>query len=224
MSTIKKDVIQYLKDHPDFFIKHPELLDHMSPPKADKDTEVVDFQAFMMQRIKEDKKKIEARNSAIIENTRANMNVQTRINTAIVRLLDARSFEEFIDLIITELAVILDVDAITIVIEARDTAMSKIDINGIRLVDDGVVQHFMNGKTSLLESDCVGHEIIYGSMAGMVRSQALQALDISSISPNAMIAFGSRNPEMFNPGQGRELIGFLADVIERMIRHWLQLP
>jgi hypothetical protein len=75
-----------------------------------------------------------------------------------------------------------------------------------------------------LERDCGGRTDIYGSMAGVVNSQALIRLFISSRSPAGLLALGSRDPDMFAPGRGTDLISFLSGVIERLIRLWLDLP
>ena len=219
-----EEILKYLERHTDFFVRHPEILESLDVPQPDKTRDVVDFQSFMLQRLKKDKARAESKSQAIIENSRANMHVQTRINTAVIRLLDAQSFEAFLETATSELAIILDVDIITIVIEAGGKEIPHVPTSGIKVVETGVVQHFMRKRDSILESKCVAHEIVFGGAASLVQSQALQRLNISSLTPNAMIAFGSRNPEMFQPGQGTELVGFLADVIERMIRQWLQLP
>jgi uncharacterized protein YigA (DUF484 family) len=42
--------------------------------------------------------------------------------------------------------------------------------------------------------------------------------------PPAILAFGSRDPNMFHEGQATDQILFLARVIERCFRAWLNLP
>jgi hypothetical protein len=37
------------------------------------------------------------------------------------------------------------------------------------------------------------------------------------------LALGSRDREKFHPGQGAELLNFLAALLERLIRGWLKL-
>ena len=39
-----------------------------------------------------------------------------------------------------------------------------------------------------------------------------------------MLAFGSRDPEKFHPGQAVELMAFLATALESVVRGWLTLP
>ena len=36
------------------------------------------------------------------------------------------------------------------------------------------------------------------------------------------IAFGTRHPGYFNPGQGTELLSFLARILEHCVRTWLK--
>ena len=67
-------------------------------------------------------------------------------------------------------------------------------------------------------------EAIYGAGANLVRSQALVRVDISLDTPPAILAFGSRDPELFQDGQGTEQVSFLARVVERQFRTWLNLP
>ena len=65
---------------------------------------------------------------------------------------------------------------------------------------------------------------IYGGGAALVHSQILLRVDISMDTPPAILAFGSRNPELFQEGQATDQVLFLARVIERCFRSWLNLP
>ena len=70
----------------------------------------------------------------------------------------------------------------------------------------------------------MGPDAAPGAAAGLVRSDALIRLDIAEAAPPTLIAFGSRQPDHFHPGQGTELLNFLARVLEITIRAWLDLP
>ena len=65
---------------------------------------------------------------------------------------------------------------------------------------------------------------LFGAAAGLVRSEALIRLSIGDATPEALLALGSRDAEHFQEGQGTELLGFLARVVEGSIRGWLNLP
>ncbi|HTR84696.1 MAG TPA: DUF484 family protein, partial [Reyranella sp.] len=55
----------------------------------------------------------------------------------------------------------------------------------------------------------------------LVRSQALLRLQLRRDAPQGVLAFGSRTPDKFHPGQGTELLTFLGKVVELTFRGWL---
>ncbi len=221
------EVIDYLASHPDFFAAHPDVLAKLVPPatqKHSRSNSVVDFQHFMLRRLQTDLARGVEERQDMIAHARTNLNLLTRIHACVLALLEAESFEEMITSVTGDLAVYLDVDIAALMIEADDPevlAMSRADI---RIVPPGSVDFWMGRKDVLLRSDIEGDPEIYGEGAGLVRSEALLRLEASRHAPVGMLAFGSRSHELFQDGQGTELVGFLARVVERCIRSWLDLP
>lgn len=209
-------ILAYLKANPDFFDTHPEAL-----PPATQGPGVVDFQQRMLGKLKNDKSKTQQLQRELIENARANMHNQTRIQTAVLTVLEADSFEEFVDLVTQQLPVILDVDTIHLVIESTSKEIPFISNAGIRLAKLGTVKKWLNTGDALLQDNIHGAEELFGPGAGLVRSHALVRLEISEATPAGIIAFGSRDPEAFMPNHAVDQIGFLAQVIERCFRLWL---
>lgn len=218
------DVIAWIKANPDFLHQHPHALDHLIPPKQNNGKGVADFQSYMIQRLKADKAQAIETTRDVVETARTNMNSQTRIHNAVLRLLEAHSFDEFIQTITHDLCTMLDTDISTLVVEADGRDIPHINNAGIRIVPEGTVDHWMSTKRILLQTDISGIETIYGSGATLVRSQALVRIDIWHQTPPAILAFGSRDPSFFHPSQGTELVTFLAGVVERLFRSWLLLP
>jgi uncharacterized protein YigA (DUF484 family) len=116
---------------------------------------------------------------------------------------------------------LLDVDIISLIVETTGRMVPQITLSGVRAVGPGSVNAVLGDKHACLESNIVGLEEIYGGGARLVKSQALLRLEIAHMAPAALIAFGSRDPELFEAGQGTELITFLGDVISRMMGIWL---
>jgi uncharacterized protein YigA (DUF484 family) len=219
-----QDVLTYLRTHPKFLITHPEACEFLTPPKSGAGRNVADFQNFMIQRLKADKERVLETTQAIVENARSNMNNQQRIHNVVLRLLEAQSFEEFIVIITMDLSAMLDTDISVLVVESSGADIPHIHTPGIRVVPEGTIDRWMNGKNTLLQSDISGIEAIYGGGATLVASQALLRVDISKNTPPAILAFGSRDPMMFQDGQGTDMVSFLARVVERCFRTWLNLP
>jgi len=218
------DVLEWLKAHPNFLQKHPEACEYLLPPKEYTGKGIADFQSYMVQRLKRDKEDVLNTTREIVEVSRLNMNSVSRIHEAALKLLEARSFVEFIEVITMDMATILDVDVAMLVVENNGRDVPHFEAAGVRVVPQGMIQHWMEDNDSILQSDINGLEEIYGSAARLVRSQAILRVDISKLTPPALLAFGSRDPDMFGQGQGTELISFLARVVERSFRAWLDLP
>ena len=117
-SVTEDDVIKYLKNNPDFLRKNPEACDLLVPPDQVKGRGLADFQTYMIERLKADKKEFEQNTREIIENARSNMNNQQRIHKAVLSLLEATNFEDFIQIITMDISTILDVDISVLVVES----------------------------------------------------------------------------------------------------------
>lgn len=218
-----ENIIEFLRDNPDFLQENPAACDLLHPPSTVSGKGLADFQTYMIERLKADKEEAIESTREIVENARSNMNNQQRVHKAVLRLLEAQNFDDFIHCITIDLSPLLDVDISVLVVEANGTDIPHIQQNGIRILPEGTIDGWMNGKSILLQDDISGIEAIYGGGATLVRSQILLRVDISMDTPPAILAFGSRDPNMFTEGQATDQILFLARVIERCFRSWLNI-
>lgn len=218
-----EDVVAFLKERKDFFRDHPDLLDELTVTTEDRVRGVVNFQQVLLERLKKDKSNAHKVQKELIETFRANMNNQNRIQTAVLVILEAETFEEFIESVTQDLPVLLDVDTVNLIIESTSKEVPFINQSGIRFARQGFVKQWLGDGDALLQPNINGHEDIFGPGAGLVKSHALLRLEISQNTPAGIIAFGSRNPEAFTPEQAIDQIGFLAQVVERCFRIWLDV-
>lgn len=219
-----EDVISFLRNNPSFLQQNPEACDLLIPPTVHQGRKVANFQSYMIERLKSAKEAVVETAREIVETSRANMNNQQRIHQAVLRLLEAHSFDEFIHCITMDLSAILNVDIAVLVVETNGHDIPHIHTSGIRVIPQGTVDKWMQGKNVMLQDNISGIEPIYGGGATLVKSQILLRVDISMDTPPAILAFGSRDPNAFMEGQATDQILFLARVIERSFRSWLSLP
>lgn len=218
-------VIAYLRRHPDFLLRHPELLDAQQAPSRHQGKDVVDLQQVMVEKLRRDVARLRADQDEIVANSRDNLNTQDRIHLAVLNLLEAESFEQFIEILTGDLVLLLDVDVVNLCMEMTDFSVSDTNVDGIQILEPGTVDRVMGThQTVLLRDDVDGDPEIFGGCAELVRSDALLRLHISSAAPHGLIAFGTRHPGYFHPGQATELLTFLGKIIEFGIRSWLDLP
>ena len=95
---------------------------------------------------------------------------------------------------------------------------------GLQLLEIGMVNHILGSKRDALLADHTPGDVeIFGAAAGLVRSQALLRLSVGTGTPTGLLALGSRRPAKFKPGQGTELLCFLARALDVVISEWLTL-
>lgn len=218
----ENQVLQWLKDNPDFLQNNPDACNLLIPPSEKSGKTIADFQAYMIKRLKDDKEDIIEEARELVETSRTNMSNQARIHQAVLLLLEAQNFEDFIRTITLDFLSLLNLDIISLLVEAEGGIIPHIDISGVRAVGNGAIDRIMGEQNIVLESHIMGRDEIYGGGAGLVKSQMLVRLDIGECAPSVLIAFGSRVPETFQPRQGVELVAFLGCVIERCLYSWLR--
>jgi len=219
-----KQVASYLREHPDFLLEHPNLLDRLEPPTRDHGDGVVDLQHVMVQRLRNEVEQLGGMRDDLLETSRGNANSQDRIHRAIIALLEASSFEHFIECVTTDLAVILDLDLVTIGVEKSDEDFSNHPAPGVYCLEPGLVDSLLGpGNRMLLRDTLDGEPLIYGAGASLVRSEAMIRLAIGEAVPSAILAMASRSEDRFHSSQGTELLSFLARVLEISFRRWLNL-
>ncbi|MFB3102224.1 MAG: DUF484 family protein [Alphaproteobacteria bacterium] len=224
-----KQVSAYLRAHPDFLRRHPSLLTIMEAPVrefADSDpggSDVVDLQHAMVGRLRTELVRSVKQHGELIDAGRNNQRSQARIHETVLRLLSARSLDHLLELMTTDLVGLLDIDAVALCLETGSVAPAT--SHGIRILPDGTIAKVIGSERDVTLRDNVsGDRRIFGEAAGLVRSDALLRLVVRENGPPALLALGSREPRRFHPGQGSELLAFLAHVMEHSICTWLDLP
>ncbi|HVH81927.1 MAG TPA: DUF484 family protein, partial [Stellaceae bacterium] len=217
-----RDVLAYLRRHPEFLDEHPEALRLLRPPSREIGDGVVDFQHFLYERQRREINRINLEYRNLIAVTRGNLASQNRVHKAALAILAAPSFGQLIQIVTTDLAVLLDVDVVTIAVENVAGITPRLSTHGIHLLEAGTVEELLGeDKAVLYEADVAGDPALFGGAAGLVRSQALLRLRFGRETPVGLLCIGTRKPGRFHPGLGTELLGFLGRIVGIAIGLWL---
>lgn len=217
-------VAAYLRRHGDFLLRHPDLVMSLSPPSRWSEAgAVVDMQAFMIERLKEEVHRIKGAAEDLILTSRSNMSTQNRTHQAVLVLLEAEDLAELVQVIGDDLPPILDVDVATLCFEESERALPALAVPGIHRIAAGSVDVLMGGpdRHCALNEEMPGDPALFGGGAGLVASSALVRLAAGGDCPPGVLALGSRHGCTFHAGQGTELISFLARVIEIRMRRFV---
>ncbi|HEY3909799.1 MAG TPA: DUF484 family protein [Stellaceae bacterium] len=222
-ATRAGDVMAYLREHPDFLEHHPDALHLLRAPSRSNGDGVVDFQQFMLERLRHDLGRLRDEQTSLIALSRGNLASQCRVHKAILTMLKALSFEHLLQIVTTDLAVLIDVDIVTLGVESTAARTTRLPVHGIHLLRAGMVDQLLGpDRDALLSTDIKGDPALFGGAAGLVRSQALLRLSFGRSGPGGLMCIGTRKADTFCPGLGTELLSFLARTVEITIAQWLE--
>jgi uncharacterized protein len=218
-----REVMLYLRDHPDFLDRHPDALRLLRTPSRRDGNGVLDFQHFMLERLRRDAVRLSNEQASLVATSRGNLASQARVHKAALAMLRAANFEQLLQTVTTDLAVLIDVDVVTLGVESTAAPTMRLPMPGIHLLRSGMVDALLGAeRDALIATGIHGAPALFGAACGLVRSQALLRLSFGRTSPIGLMCMGTRNPETFCPGLGTELLTFLARILEIAIAQWLQ--
>lgn len=217
------DVRAFLLQHPDFVAGDTDLIAALLPAREEGGN-VVDMQQFVIGKLQRQVRTLRDIQSDLIEASSLNSLAREQVHAAALAMLDARSFEAFVHYVTAPegLAKTLGLSAAAICIEA---ATNSADAIGLRILELGGVDRMMGGDVPhRLVANVHGSRGLYGVLADQVQSEALVRLDFSRVTPPGLLALGGASAEQFHPDQAADLLEFLARIVERCVRLWLDLP
>lgn len=190
---------------------------------------VVDLRGMAMERLEHRLARLEETHRAVIAAAYENLSSTNQLHRALLRLLDAGKFEDFVLELGSGVAEILRVEAIRLVLESTDgsgPSMGPLDTI-LKVRPAGFVDAYMGAGRSAPPRPIVLRQGVppasgpYGDRTGDVRSEALMRLDLGPGRLPALLAMGSEDPHRFKPGQGTDLVSFFTGAFERILQRWL---
>jgi uncharacterized protein len=226
------DVRDYLKQHPDFFKNNVDVMADLSAPERDLENGIVDFQHYLVKSLQKDSKAMKSRYDVLIDFCRDNMSVQQQVHKAVLRLMRTRSIEQLLEAVTIDLVSLFDVDVVRLAMESEaaplyDLKYSDQNYSGIVFIEPGMVDIALGKKKNVrLEDDCSkkappGFDQIFADCADLIESCALLRLELEQVGRNVILAFGVRHKDRFHPGQGIELLNFLAQIVAHQLDIYL---
>ncbi len=227
-------VRQYLEAHPNFFVKHPDLLERIASPRQDLGSNVADFQHFAIRRLQEKITDVRGRYDELISSARDNSSTQQQVHRAILGLIKARSLEDLLEAITVDLSALFAVDVVRLAVESESAEIygpnfPEEHYSGIVFIPEGVVEALIGANNEIILYEdaspllACGLGEIFPDCAWLAQSVALLSINLRETKRSALLAFGVREMGRFHSGQGVELLQFLAQVIEERLDNFLQL-
>lgn len=212
-TSLKEVVASYLRKHPDFLDKNPEILETLQiDHQAGAAVSLIERQVEQLRASNEDMSRQLQR---LIQVASENEELMSRLHQLTLELMSIGSKQEFFTHLGNSLLNDFNADILQICLFDQETAAEAgEDVIGISTDDPELEQfqaHLEKNQTvcgRLSESKL---NYLFGSKARWVQSTAL--ILIGKNGADGMMAIGSSDPARFYPGMGTLFLDLLANVI-----------
>lgn len=213
---------KFLMQNPDFLINNPDLYSILTPPDRSEGDRIVDFQNIMIEKIKKNLKDLQHNQGHLIDTSRNNLTTQAQVHEAVLCLLETEALNHIGHIVTQDWADMLHIDVIRICFEV-DHPINPPALKEITLLQKGRVNEYLNQEDIiLLRGEANVSEDIFGPAKPLVKTEALIKIPKTKYNPPGILAFGSRDLDMFYPGQGTELLRFLGKSYHKCMIQWLK--
>lgn len=203
----------WLKDHPEHLLHDHELLTDLGLKTTAGN--VVEFGPAALSRLEAAVKRESGARKAVEHVARANFAAQAQTHVSVLDMLEARNHTDLATRLDTACRERFGLACAAICLEKPGTAPF-----GWRLLGTGGVERLLgeHGLHRLGEPEQA--DLIFAGRADQVKSMALVRMALWTPVRDALVAFGSSDPEGFTPDMGCELIAFVTRVVERTAERW----
>jgi uncharacterized protein YigA (DUF484 family) len=197
-----------------------ELLALLMPERFDA-SDVRDMQRFVIERLTGETAKLRAERDALLAARDRAIKLGEGVRRAVLDLVDARSFEEAIDVAMSAAPAFGAVRAALCV--ESDDGVAPTGTKGVRLIPPGTIAAIL-GSDGMLGVLAGGGELLLGPGGDDCRSVAIFRLRIGRDTPAALYVLGATAEASLESDEAAADLGFFARALERAIRAWLDLP
>jgi hypothetical protein len=193
-----------------------ELLSLLLPERFDAGKDVRDLQRFVIDRLREENGALKAERDALTSARESVVRLGDGVKRAVLDLLDARSFEEAIE-VATTAGASFGAERAALCVEA----VSGLESEGVRIISPGTTLAVLGheGTGAILSG---GGEMLLGKSGRECKSVAVFRLRIGRAA--AMYVLGAREAGCFEGAETAADLRFFARALERTLRAWLDLP
>lgn len=214
--------------NPDVLLEDPDVMRALVGAKDDAmGANIVDLRGIAMERLEARFDRLEDTHRNVIAAAYDNLAGTNQVHRAILRMMDAASFDQFLTDLAGEVADILRVDAIRLVLESSDPGAHNTMGPTVAIMPEDYVEGYITlgrnmpaRQVTLRKFHKVGNSL-YGDRSAYIQSEACLRFDLGPDRLPGMLVMGSEDPQLFTPQQGTDLLTFFASVFERVMRRWL---
>ena len=222
----EKNIVRYLRDNPDFFERHLDLLANMILPHDHQGA--VSLVERQVQILREQKQQQKKRLNMLITNAQANEKLSKQINKLILDLLDSQNLDDVLDIVQSRLS--RDFNADTVVVRLFNTGhpalAARPDVIDWSEPFMGAFEKIIKDRRPACGQLKHGQlESLFNDEAGQIASAALIPLVESETSKTCygMLAIGSHERDRFRAEMGTMFLSQIGHILARVLKRTLEV-
>lgn len=218
--VLEKEIVRYLRNHPEFFEAHLDLLADMVLPHQSYGTvSLIERQVSVL---REQKDELRKRLNRLMDTARLNEKLNERINAFILDLLDAQTLDEILTVVRSRLTDDFAADAVVVrLFKPADAAMASrpefVDWSEPVL---GAFENVIRDRKPVCGKLKPGQlDSLFSDQADNIASAALIPLIGSDASTcYGLLAIGSRDRNRFHADMGILFLTHLGNIVSRVLK------
>ncbi len=213
VEVVEQQVIDYLRRYPDFFQTHPALLSELALPH--RSGGAVSLIERQVQVLRERNIRALRQLNDLVETARANDGLFTKTRSLTLALLDVSSWHELNEVLATHLLVDFDADFVCCHLLRDHLRLDHLRGHADALPTAGLVHN-----SQPLCSTLRVHELkaVFPVQDHDANGSAV-LLPLALKAGDGCLAVGSRRPDHFSSDMDTLFIGYIGDVLARIIDH-----
>ncbi len=216
----EEQVARYLRNHPGFFLQHEDLLAELK--LIHNSGQAVSLLERQVSILRERNQDMRGRLNNLLDNARRNDQLFDNSKRLILALLEARRLEELSDTLTRQLLRDFDIDfaSLTLLADPTRLAGSQLKVSSPEQANRHIGSLLRSGKAVcgvLREEETA---FLFGNEGGEVGSAAVVPLFAGQ--PLGVLAIGSRDPQHFRSSMGTLFLGYIAEVLNRVLPQQLR--
>jgi len=215
---VEQRIADYLRAHPDFFSRHPEVTARLEIPHACGDAvSLVEHQVTVL---RDQNRQVRRRLQDLVNNARDNEELSHRLQRLTLALVDCRDLGEVFSTLYEALRESFEADKVAMRLFAGPRDEVYADFAEFLGADEAARRIFENVLKA--NNPVCGRlkqaqlELLFGDEAGGIGSGALMPLGV--VERFGMLVIGSRDETRFHPGMGTSFLRQLGEIASHVIR------
>ncbi len=220
MTLREEDIVDYLCQHPDFFVDKPSLIAELDLPHHT-GGEAISLVERQVSILRERNMDMRHRLTTLLDNARNNDKLFEKTKRLILSLLEAKDINDVIDALMYSFTNDFEIHETVLVLFAENIEDDHVTSDkNVRIISLSTAQSILgtiisNNRTVCGQLDSAEQQLIFAEHASSIASTAIAPL--STGNPIGLLAIGNPDPDHYRSSMNTLFLTYIGEVLSRVL-------